>query len=150
MSKEGWKPKIPPSPRLHDLLRKALPFPKIHFKIISYLHIFLLASFIYAFPTKFCKSFLFHPWRLHVRVTHLRPALCWDAILIAGYWRFENYRSYLQGPKSVRMRDCRLPPRLNWILPFSGLLRGKKWFETDVSGPHTGPIFMGQAAQEDS
>ena len=31
------------------------------------------------------------------------------------------------------MRDRRLPPRFNWILPSSGLLCGARWFETDVS-----------------
>ena len=30
--------------------------------------------------------------------------------------------------------DRRLPPRLNRILPSSGLLSGVSWFETDVSG----------------
>ena len=30
--------------------------------------------------------------------------------------------------------ERKLPPRLNWTLPFPGLLRVVKWIETDVSG----------------
>jgi hypothetical protein len=37
---------------------------------------------------------------------------------------------------------------LSSILPSSGLLRGVRWFETDVSGLPVGPIFKGQAVQE--
>jgi hypothetical protein len=33
----------------------------------------------------------------------------------------------------------------NRICPFSGLVRGVKWFETDVSGLFVGLIFKGQA-----
>ena len=33
----------------------------------------------------------------------------------------------------------------NRILPSSGLLRGVRWFESDVSGLHIGSIFEGQA-----
>ena len=47
------------------------------------------------------------------------------------------------------LRDHRLPPQLNRILQTSGLLRGLWWFETDVSELPIGPIFKGQAAQED-
>ena len=39
------------------------------------------------------------------------------------------------------LRDRRLPPRLNWILQSSGLLRGVRWFETDVSWL---PVLLGQ------
>jgi hypothetical protein len=46
------------------------------------------------------------------------------------------------------MRDLRFPPPLKWILPSSGLLRGIRWFETDVSGPPIGPIFLGSLALE--
>jgi hypothetical protein len=34
-------------------------------------------------------------------------------------------------------------------MPFSGLLRGVKWFETDVLGLPISPIFKGQAVQEE-
>ena len=34
-------------------------------------------------------------------------------------------------------------------MPFSGLLRGVKWFETDVLGLPIGAIFKGQAVQEE-
>jgi hypothetical protein len=40
------------------------------------------------------------------------------------------------------------PPHLNWILQSSGLLRGVRAFETDVSGLPIGPIFMSEAVQE--
>ena len=43
------------------------------------------------------------------------------------------------------MRDLRLPSRLKWILPPSGLLCGVRWFETDVSGLPVGAILKGQA-----
>jgi hypothetical protein len=43
------------------------------------------------------------------------------------------------------LRVRRLPAQLKWILPSSCLLRGVRWFDTDVSGLHTGPIFKGQA-----
>jgi hypothetical protein len=42
-------------------------------------------------------------------------------------------------------QDRRLPRRLNWILPSSGLLGGVRWFETDVSGLPIGSIFKGEA-----
>ena len=42
------------------------------------------------------------------------------------------------------VRDRRLPPRLNRILPSAGLLRGVRWFKTDVSGLPIRPIFKGQ------
>jgi hypothetical protein len=35
------------------------------------------------------------------------------------------------------------------ILPSSGILRGVRWFATDVSGLIIGPIFKGQAVQEE-
>jgi hypothetical protein len=41
--------------------------------------------------------------------------------------------------------DRRLPPRLNWILPSSGLIRGVRWFETDVSGLPVSSVLKGQA-----
>ena len=43
------------------------------------------------------------------------------------------------------MGDRRLPPRLNRVLSSYGLLRGVRWFETDVLGPPVGPILKGQA-----
>jgi hypothetical protein len=36
------------------------------------------------------------------------------------------------------------------IISSSGLLRGVRWFEIDVSGIHTGLIFKGQAVQEEA
>jgi hypothetical protein len=44
--------------------------------------------------------------------------------------------------------DLRLPPRLNWILPSSGLLRGVSWSETDVSRLPIGPIFKGPLLED--
>jgi hypothetical protein len=46
------------------------------------------------------------------------------------------------------MRDRRLPPLLNWILPYSDLLSHVRWFETDVSGIYIDPIFKGQNIPE--
>jgi hypothetical protein len=46
--------------------------------------------------------------------------------------------------------DRRLPPWLKWILPSSGLLRGVRWFETDVSGPPISTILRGPAVQEEN
>jgi hypothetical protein len=43
------------------------------------------------------------------------------------------------------LRDLRLPPRLKRILPSCRLLHGVRWFKTDVSGLHIGPIFKSQA-----
>jgi hypothetical protein len=45
---------------------------------------------------------------------------------------------------TLDMPHCRLPPRLNLILPSSGLLRSVRWFETDVSGLPTEPTFKSQ------
>jgi hypothetical protein len=39
----------------------------------------------------------------------------------------------------------RFPPRLNRILPSSGLLRGVNLFKADVSGLPTCPVFKGYA-----
>ena len=41
------------------------------------------------------------------------------------------------------------PPRLNRILPYSGLLSGVRWLETDVFGVHIVPILKGTAGQTD-
>jgi hypothetical protein len=49
----------------------------------------------------------------------------------------------------IIFRDRRLPSRLNWILPSSGLLRGVKLLEPDVSELPVDLIFEGQAAQEE-
>ena len=43
----------------------------------------------------------------------------------------------------VTMHDRILQPRLNWSTSSSGLLRGIRWFETDVSGLPIGSIFKG-------
>jgi hypothetical protein len=45
--------------------------------------------------------------------------------------------------------DHRLPPQLNWILPYSGWLRGVRWFEMGVSGLSVDPIFKGQVVEEE-
>jgi hypothetical protein len=39
-------------------------------------------------------------------------------------------------------------PRLNWILPSLGLLRGVRWFKTDVSGLSIGPILKGKLSKK--
>jgi hypothetical protein len=45
-----------------------------------------------------------------------------------------------------KVSEChKLPPRLNWIIPSSGLLLVVRWFGTDVSGLPIGPIFKDQA-----
>jgi hypothetical protein len=49
-----------------------------------------------------------------------------------------------------RKSDLTLPHQLKFILPSSGLLRGKRLFETDVLGLPIGPIFKGQAVQEEA
>jgi hypothetical protein len=43
----------------------------------------------------------------------------------------------------------KLPPLLNQILS-SGLLRGVKWFETDVLGLHIGPIFKTRSLEDET
>jgi hypothetical protein len=44
----------------------------------------------------------------------------------------------------VTMHDRMLQPRFNWITSSSsGLLRGIRWFQTDVSGLPIGSIFKG-------
>jgi hypothetical protein len=50
-------------------------------------------------------------------------------------WRTWFLTSLLVGALStVGLRDLKLPMRLNPILPSSGLLRGVRFFDTDVSG----------------
>jgi hypothetical protein len=44
------------------------------------------------------------------------------------------------------LRDGRLEPRLNNVIPSSGLLRGVCWFKTDVSGLPISPNFKGHAS----
>jgi hypothetical protein len=46
------------------------------------------------------------------------------------------------------LRDGRLQPPLNSILPSSEILRGVRWLKTDVSGLHIVPIFKGQVVHE--
>ena len=48
------------------------------------------------------------------------------------------------GKKTRIIRYHRLPPRLYSIFPSSGLLRGVRWFETDVSGLPISVIFNDQ------
>jgi hypothetical protein len=52
--------------------------------------------------------------------------------------RSVHTRHSLQTRSSAGLPDRRLPPRLSWILPSSGLIRGVRWFITDVSGLPTG------------
>jgi hypothetical protein len=52
----------------------------------------------------------------------------------------------LRNEMFITTQGRRLPPPLNWILPSCELLRGVRWFETDVSGLSFGPIFKGQAS----
>jgi hypothetical protein len=59
-------------------------------------------------------------------------------------------RKFALHEQRLRMRGLRLTPRLNWILPSSGLLRDVRWFETDVSGLRIGSILNVQAIQEDT
>jgi hypothetical protein len=59
-----------------------------------------------------------------------------------------NARDSLSSWKIVSFRDRRLPLRMNWILPPSGLLGGMRLFETDVSGITVSRIFKSQAVQE--
>jgi len=48
------------------------------------------------------------------------------------------------------MRDFKLPPRCKWDLRYSAISRSVEWqFVTDVSGQTFGPIFKGQAVQEE-
>lgn len=47
------------------------------------------------------------------------------------------------------MRDLRLSPRLKLVLLLSGLLRGVRYFETDVSGLNIGSTFKRQALPEE-
>jgi hypothetical protein len=54
---------------------------------------------------------------------------------------------YLRYINKKLLSDRRFPPRLNVILSSSGLLRGVRWFETDVSGLHIGPNFKDQAGR---
>jgi hypothetical protein len=53
------------------------------------------------------------------------------------------------GQETNLLRDRRLPLRLNGILPSSGLLRGVRWFDMDVSKLSIGPIFKGKTSFTD-
>ena len=65
-----------------------------------------------------------------------------------SHFHYAHQPSYKNCPGiNQRLRYLRLPPRLNWILPSSVLLRGVKCCKTDVSGLPIGPIFKGQAVQ---
>jgi hypothetical protein len=57
---------------------------------------------------------------------------------------FFNLKLSFETQESYAMSDRRIPPRFNWIIRSSGLLRCVKWFETDVSGLPIDPIFKGQ------
>ena len=46
--------------------------------------------------------------------------------------------------------ELRLPPQLKLILTFYGLLRGVRWFETDVSELPVVLILKGKAVQEET
>jgi hypothetical protein len=78
-----------------------------------------------------------------ITVIHLLvPAKCEEVGMRCLSHRCVKLKTYL--------RDRRLPLRLTWVLQFFGLLRGVRWFETDVSGLLIGLIFKGQAVQEGS
>jgi hypothetical protein len=57
---------------------------------------------------------------------------------------------YLQRRELTKwtMRRLRLGPRLKLIPPSSGLLRGVRWFKTDVLGLPISPIYKDQTVQE--
>jgi hypothetical protein len=69
---------------------------------------------------------------------------------ITGYcfsqWSVYSLLIYIQTAQFLR--DLRLPPRLNWILPSTELVRCVRWFESDVSGLLFGPIFKCQNIQK--
>jgi hypothetical protein len=48
----------------------------------------------------------------------------------------------------VRHADRGFPLQLNRIIPYSGLLRDRRWIETDFLGIHVRPIYKGPAVQE--
>ena len=58
--------------------------------------------------------------------------------------RYEFSLLHTKARQVKTIRHRRLPPRLDRILPSSGMLRGVRWFETDVSGLPMGLIFKGQ------
>ena len=48
------------------------------------------------------------------------------------------------------MTDYRIPPQCQWDLRSSAIMRSVDWkLGTDLSGRHIGPIFKGQAVQEE-
>jgi hypothetical protein len=53
----------------------------------------------------------------------------------------------MPGNEFTALWGRRLLPRLNWIIPSSGWLRGLRWFETDVSGLPTGLVFTDNVVQ---
>jgi hypothetical protein len=63
----------------------------------------------------------------------------------------QKYTTFKSGNlrREATVRNCRLPPQFNWILSSSGLLRGVRCFEPDVSGLPIGPIFKGPAVREE-
>jgi hypothetical protein len=105
---------------------------------------------------KFCnltlhKGSLLYPRKLWFEF-YLAPRTVWPWI-----WNLSDppkqLYTYLHSLTSHQVaaplfQDRRLPPRLNWILPSSGLIRGVRWFETDVSVLPIDRIYNGQADQE--
>ena len=83
------------------------------------------------------------------RVTAKRTAMLtassnWHLAERASY-RLATFRYCKYMKKPTCSPVIRFPQRLNWILPSSGLLRGVRWFNIDVSGlpiefMSTGPI----------
>ena len=76
------------------------------------------------------------------RVLSLFLSPCTDSAVLYHFWKGRHgcWIYMLPGAHSdTALRDPRLPPRLNWIPPSSGLW-GVNWFETDVSGLPVCPI----------
>jgi hypothetical protein len=87
---------------------------------VVYRGVFRVFSYGYAVSAVVCSSYLCRG----------NPNWCHKPLL--GDWQ------------PGEMRDLRLPPRLKWIFRSFGLLRGVRWFDTDVSGLPSGPIFKVQ------
>ena len=139
-----WTPKVyyrfPKIPPPKPILSKTYPVHAspsyIHFNII------LLST------TGSCKwsPLLRFPHQNHVWPSPC-PHTCYMPYLSQSSWPHLCTLSILKQVCEIQGR--KFPPRLNWILPSSGLLHGVRRFETDVSGPPIGHIFKGRALQEE-
>ena len=91
----------------------------------------------FKFPTETLHVFL-----LHTRHTsHLRQDL--PIVVLSTHFLTKILYMFLISP----YEPC-IAPALSWIIPSSGLSRGVRWLDTDVSGPPIGPIFKGQAVED--